>query len=449
MKNWIIVCEKTSLATELLQCEFDFECVELQNINTQTVQSKNIIYVGNTDYCAFPKNGYRIKSLKTKYDTQVIILSGCDEINTAYAVVTFTQEFLVEALNAHKHNGPYFFNRLFTDPMPEYDKSFTPAIKNRAIWTWGYVIYDYRKFIDNMLKLRLNMLVIWNDYPPENAKEVVEYAHKNGIKIIWGFAWGWGVDCSKIDVQNLDTISEDVINKYKNDYAHLDGDGVYFQSFTELETEKIGDIVIAEAVTELVNKIADKLLKLYPDLYLQFGLHATSVKDKLDYIKNVDPRVTIFWEDCGAFPYHYIPKNTEGFEETVNFTEKIKNLRDGGFGTLFKGMTCLDWTTFKHQEDTFVLGECSEEFINRRTAEKEKIWKYLQAYWITNAHYVKELLEKLDSDTLVGALIEDGMLESGLWYPAALYAQMLWDNESTSEELLNKVALMPQVKFAN
>ena len=61
-------------------------------------------------------------------------------------------------------------------------------------------------------------------------------------------------------------------------------DGIYFQSFTELNQDAIDGVLIAEAVTRFVNYTSTKLFERYPKLELQFGLHANSVKDKLEYI---------------------------------------------------------------------------------------------------------------------------------------------------------------------
>lgn len=41
-------------------------------------------------------------------------------------------------------------------PLPDFELNSRPAVKNRGIWTWGHVIYDYRSFIDNMVMLKLN-----------------------------------------------------------------------------------------------------------------------------------------------------------------------------------------------------------------------------------------------------------------------------------------------------
>ncbi len=452
--EWILVYEKSCKAVEMVSAAINdylpylLRCVKSDDTADAEAERGNIVYIGrNSDYPA-PENGYRIVSHKSETGAERIILSANDEINLMYAVVDFENKFLVNVRNADIHQPTYYFNKPFEDPMPEYDETFVPSVKNRALWTWGYCIYDYKGYIDNMLKLKLNMLVIWNDYPPINARELVDYAHQNGVKIIWGFSWGWDLDCTKADVSALDALSDEIIKNYKRDYAHLGGDGIYFQSFTETSEEKIGDVLIAEAVTYLVNKTAGKLLETYPSLHIQFGLHATSVKQRLEYIRNVNPSVYIVWEDCGAFPYDYIPKKTEGFEETLKFTDELMGLRDGGFGCVLKGMTCLDWTTFKHQPGRFAIGGHSERFIEERTREKSEIWRYVQAYWIRNAHFALDLIKHFDENTVAQALVEDGMFERGIWYPVALYAEMLWNNTRSAADILAETALIPNVRFA-
>lgn len=452
--EWILVYEKNCKAVEMVNASITdylpylLRCIEKSSLSDAELAAHNTVYIGDSaDYPA-PDNGYRIASYKSKDGAERIVLSAHDEVNLMYAAVDFRNKFLVKVRNADIHTPIYYFNEPFTAPMPEYDECFSPSIKNRALWTWGYCIYDYKGYIDNMLKLKLNMLVIWNDFPPINAAELVRYAHENGIKVIWGFSWGWGTDCSKADVSDLNGLSDEIIETYNRDYAPLGGDGIYFQSFTEIREEKIDGVLIAEAVTDLVNKTSKSLLEANPDLYIQFGLHALSVKNKLDYIKNVNPAVDIIWEDCGAFPYAYIAKNTESFEKTAELNNKIMHLREKGFGCVLKGLTCLDWSTFKHQPGRFVIGGHSEKFIEERTREKAEIWRYVQAYWIRNAEYALEIIKSFDEDTVVQALVEDGMFESGIWYPVALYAEMAWNNKRDIKDILSETALMPDVRFA-
>lgn len=452
--EWILVYEKNCKAVEMVSAAMTdylpylLRCVKSDELTKEEAAKTSTVYIGRSSQYPAPENGYRIVSYKAESDAERIVISADDDINLMYAAVDFGNKFLVNVRNADIHQPTYYFKKPFEDPMPEYDEAFVPSVKNRALWTWGYCIYDYKGYIDNMLKLKLNMLVIWNDYPPVNAKALVDYAHENGVKVIWGFSWGWGLDCAKADISDLDSLSNEIIKTYNRDYAPLSGDGIYFQSFTETSEERIGDVLIAEAVTRLVNKTAGKLLETYPNLHIQFGIHATSVKKRLEYIKNVNPSVYIVWEDCGAFPFDYIPKKTEGFDETALLIDDLIGLREGNFGCVLKGLTCLDWSTFKHQPGRFAIGGHSERFIENRTCEKTDIWRYVQAYWIRNAHYALELIRHFDENTIVEALVEDGMFERGIWYPVALYAEMLWDSTRSAADILGTVALMPNVRFA-
>ena len=41
-------------------------------------------------------------------------------------------------------------------------------------------------------------------------------ADEFGIKVIWGFAWGWSRDCAKIDVDALSQLAEDILRNTAN-----------------------------------------------------------------------------------------------------------------------------------------------------------------------------------------------------------------------------------------
>ncbi len=451
MKKWIIVYETYNTAVKKVFAAVSeyitVSCVKLSDVSTEDLNFQNLIYVGKNPYIEAPKGGHRIKAFKEN-ERQIIVITGDGDVNTLYGAVDFKNKYLVKAKNADIHQPVYYFYKLFVDDMPDYDESFIADTKNRALWTWGYVIYDYKGYIDNMVNLKLNMLIIWNDCVPVNAKELVDYAHKNGVKVVWGFSWGWGLNCVETDVTRLDKITEEVLATYERDYAPIGGDGIYFQTFTETSEEKIGDVLIADAAVRLVNDTSEKLLMKYPGLYIQFGLHATSVKNKLEFIKNVIPEVSIIWEDCGAFPYRYMAKNINDYDKTLGFTKEIKNLRDGGFGVILKGMTALDWSTFVHQPGPFVIGEYEPGFVDKKAEEKRPIWKYIQSYWIKNAEYAKRMIDLYDENTTVGALVEDGCFEKYAWYPVALYAEMLWDKSRDVKDILCDTGLMPDVYFA-
>lgn len=239
-----------------------------------------------------------------------------------------------------------------------------------------------------MARLKLNELVIWNDFAPLNADEIVAFAHGLGIRIIWGYSLGMGSPASKriypIRLPSF-ALEDSVVDTFVRHYAALPGDGIYFQSFTETAEEEHNGQIIADVVVRWVNRVCARILTLKPDLELQFGLHATSVRNRMASIAAVDPRVRIVWEDCGAFPYAYMPENLSGRAETAAFTDELAHLRpNASVGVVFKGMICLDWTTFVHRTAPERIGEASETAIAQRQPMARRIMRLVQSSWLTN-----------------------------------------------------------------
>lgn len=302
-----------------------------------------------------------------------------------------------------------------------------------GIWTWGHVIYDYRGFFKNMKSLKMNKITIWNDFAPLNAKEIIEEAHKNGISVVWGFAWGWDTDCRSIaeslKENRINDIRESVISVFNEQYKDIAADGIYFQSFTELDRREAGGKSIAEYAIELVNSTADNLLKSFPWLNIEFGLHATSVKDDLDVIARTDSRIKIIWEDLGAFPFSYDPLEVEDFEKTYELTKKVINLRGDSekCGFITKGMTKLDWNAFKHASGPLVIGESDREFIKKRQLEKDPLWQNITEGWQKNKGYAEKMFDLFKSSknvVSVQSLTEDGMFENEIKEPVILFSKM-------------------------
>ena len=368
-----------------------------------------------------------------------------------YGCIDFYNKYLSKIEWTDK-SQPYIQNP-FEKELPDFSLTSAPAIKQRGLWTWGHVIYDWRGYIDNMMLLKMNTLIMWNEFPPVNAAEVIDYAHRAGIKVYFGFPWGWTTNCKNIDLNALDALSDSVIDYYEKNYARIGCDGIYFQSFTELSVDSIGGVSIAEAVTDFVNKTAAKVFEKYPHLDLQFGLHASSVKTRLEAISRVDERITIVWEDCGAFPYNYLPNAVDDFDETLDLTNRITTLRgeNESFGAVLKGLTKLDWAEFKYPTGPYYIGVCSERKAKERIERKKDIWRFLEAYWLTNADHAYRTVKAIAADTkgncCLTALVEDGMFERKLHYPVALLAEMLWDAGKETGELINSVALRDYITF--
>jgi hypothetical protein len=305
-----------------------------------------------------------------------------------------------------------------------------------------------------MVKCKMNTVVIWNDHAPLNAREMIDYAHSCGIKLFWGFPWLWDTSCKKFTLKDIEGAPESIFNYYEKNYANLGADGIYFQSFTEVREETIEGKLIAEVVTDFVNKTAALLYEKHPDLKIQFGLHATSVKDRLSFLQKVDPRMYIVWEDCGAFPYSYIPSRVDNFDETVAFTKEIAVLRgkDDRFGVVTKGLTKLDWKQFEHLQGSLYTGVSSKFMKADRVLRKNRIWRSLQARWLRFGKYAYEMAKVLsaskDGDLMVLSLVEDGMFEENIMFPVALYSEMLWDADKDYDRLVESVAFRNYVTFA-
>lgn len=394
---------------------------------------------------AISRDGYVVKVMDQPEDPshKLVLITAKTAAGLYYGAVDFVDDYFAVATSA-EHHPIMLKDEIFDFPLPDYYSASAPAIKTRTVFTWGHPINDYRNYIENMARLRLNQLIIWNDYVPLNAKEIVDYAHEFGIQVIWGFTWGWSRDCTSIDLDSLDALGEEILQTYGQQYQGV-GDGIYFQSFTETDDEKIGGRLIAEAVMNFVNVVSAKLLDRYPDLFIQFGLHADSVKHHLEYIAKVDPRVEIVWENCGAFPYAGDPvaEVEPEYANTLALTKNILNLRENGStGILFKGFLTLDWCgdRFVHQAGPFILGMSDTRLIDHDMPLLRSMWRHFQTGWILNgayAHRMARYVHEADSNATLGMA---GQFAGGIWFAEALCAQILWDCDKPYQEVFEKVS---------
>ena len=385
-------------------------------------------------------------------ENDTVMIEGFDDAGALYGVLDFYHKYIVKF--QHPDTDQYWVNVLEQEHLPDFAYSSAPSVKERGLWTWGHVIYDYRGYLDHMMKLKMNRVIIWNDFLPVNARDIVNYAHARNIKVIWGFAWLWDTNCNRFDLNRLEGCSEEILAKYEAEYATAEGDGIYFQTFTELGKDNIDGVLIAEVAAKFVNRTAGLIYQKHPDLEIQFGLHASSVKNRLEFIKTVDPRIRIVWENCGAFPFSYVPNDLDSFEETKKFVNVIARLRgeDDRFGVVTKGLVKLDWSRFEHAQGAQWIGVCSKQMKKNRVDRKHKIWRYIQAAWLSNADKAYEMVQEMHrikgNDFSVFALVEDGMFEENIMYPVALYAEMLWNCQSDPKSLMQEVALRSYVEFA-
>ena len=450
MKRWTIDCSLTStqalFALETLSASVE-ACAGYPI--TIEASSENCIHMALDT--ALPENAYRLRVSEANEKGQQVWIFGADDNALLYCCMDFVHAYLPRAEASDTSGDPYYFFKLFDDhPLPVIDTVSVPAITHRGLWMWGHCIYDYRKLFENMARLKLNEIIIWNDYLPINHREVVEAAHRLGIKVIWGFAWGWDTGTTRMDLSDnasLQRAADAVLEIYERDYADCGADGIYFQSFTETSRESLNGRLIAQVVVEWVNGIAERLLEKHPNLLLQFGLHASSVKQRLNYIAKIDPRIHIIWEDCGDFPYAYMPCMQSDPAGTRAFTDAMLSLRPGTTtGAVLKGMICLDWSKFEHQRGSYVLGCADETTIQKRLPAAKRIWRYIQSDWMTRGDMCRQTIEQLSAQNVeLYALAEDGVIERGMTLPVALYAAMLWNPGQNFADMLRETARRPDV----
>lgn len=397
------------------------------------------------------REGYSIFAGKSPWnsDRRLMVVAGSDPNGVLYGV----QRLDSVLRTAVGQPDPPDMSAAF-DKMPDFAVTEHPAIDNRGIWTWGYPIYDYRRFLDNMARCRMNMITVWNDCPPLNSREFIDYAHSRGVKVVFGFHWGWGIDdFDPTDAIQRRRMKDDIIHNYLDNYRDLGLDGIYFQTFTEHTKLDMGGKSTAALACEWVNEVAEAILEYSPDLQIQFGLHATSIRERYTDLADLDPRVTITWEDAGCIPYAYDPvtdfnygvfnsaPGLDPLEGTIEYSRQIATFRPGTqFAMVPKGFAWLRWQSEFEHHGPFILGERDAEFISQRAADRQPFWDRINALWLANypmaVRFYREILDCNPPAFTATALIEDGMFEESIQPSVAILAETLWNPRRDEKELL-------------
>jgi hypothetical protein len=403
------------------------------------------------------KEAYHISCFSPAWNPQqrVLCIAGSDPKGVLNGVVDFATLLQGDYIRPERSVE---YQEAF-DGIPDFSITDYPRIQQRGIWTWGYVIYDYLRFLENMARLKMNTLIIWNDCPPINITAILDKAHELGIRVILGYHWGWGLQINPTDEADLEKVKHHVIHEYEKAYAHLDHDGIYFQTFTEVNDLTAGGETMAKHACNWVNSISKALLEKHPDLTIQFGIHASSIMEHYMDLNTLDPRVMLVWEDAGVLPYTYDPVPSSvgtsinlsdlvnSVDKTIAYSKSLIHFRKrGDFAMVAKGWTCLRWgVEFEHHE-SFILGERDPEYIRKRFEERLPRWNYVNQAWFKHypiaQQFYQELLSDHPTSMLVTLLVEDGMFEYTIQPSVTLFAQLLW-NPSISADQLMKMALSP------
>lgn len=328
--------------------------------------------------------------------------------------------------------------------LPDRSLSESPAIGERGIWTWGYPIRDYRNFLDNMARLKMNTLTVWNDIPPVNFREVIDYAAERGIRVIAGFHWGWGKKLDLGDSSTLEKLEQYVMNHFEEYYAKAGLTAIYFQTLTEFPAEN-NEVAARNTrlCCEMVNRVSDSLLKKYPGLRVYFGLHAISIMDNIDLLESVDSRISLVWEDAGMIPFCIEPVTRKSdtrrgwlnqrpdMPATIDYSKRIARLRDRReFMMVAKGFINLRWDNFEHHGAYWMGGQLSQQ-IRRKALENQALNSKFNMLWFRNYPEVlklyREVLAENPRETQVTCLFEDGTLEYAIQPSIALLSAILWN----------------------
>ena len=328
------------------------------------VDKKHVILIGRPDNnpalaaelgdTVVPRGGYVVKT-RTVGGTNVVAIAG----DTPRAVLWGAFEFadivkpdLTDA-SVQWHNMAYEDVFFKLDKLPDFTYATAPEAPVRSLFTWGHVIDDYRLSFREFARSRLNRVILWNEFPPVNAAEVVREAHDWGLDVYWGFAWGWTTDCRDTDLSKTAEIGAAIVREWEDVWSGLPGDGIYFQTFTELGAESIGGRLVAECAVELVNGTARKIRAKRPGLPIVFGLHASSVKKRIEVIEKTDKDVDILWEDWER------ATDAEAEALAMRILESDRHV-----GLVWKALL-QDWTCWAHQPGPYMLGCAGARLLDR------------------------------------------------------------------------------------
>ena len=431
-----ILRDPGSYVLHTLKCEKISEKLPESNAFIIGEWGKNPLLQRFIDKDEIPANGFRIRIVNNpeSADHQLVLIAGDDPAAVLYGVVTCVDDIL-PAMAPDIGSSIRFWDNIFERSLKPCDYADAPQTLVRSVFTWGHPIGNFREYFKNMARLKINRVYLWNDYPPLNAQEIVDFAHSWGIEIFWGYAWGWSTDCAASDLADLNKLSDEIYAKYRDVWSKLPGDGIYFQSFTELRSDKINGKSVAENVIQLVNMTARRILQDKPDLKIVFGLHATSVKKDLPAIAQTDPRLEILWEDCGGFPYYNLLS-----EDTAKDDEFVQSLIDmkRDMGLVFKAQLMQQWVGgFVHQKGSYIMG-CNGEKMHQHDVDiTTPFWREYSALWHRNAPRAYQVAKDIHAVSKHIELNLAAQLNGPVNFPTAFVAEIFWSTNKSCADIID------------
>ena len=388
-----------------------------------------------------PAGGYCVRIIDNPdaEGCQLVLVAGDTPAATLWGAIDFIDDGLPAI--APKHDGHTFMADLFEDPprLAPYESRRAPRSKVRSVFFWGHTVDDLESHFATLARLRFNEVIIWNEYPPVNAADIVACAHSWGISVLWGYSWGWSTDCRKIDFEALDALEDAIVDEWRRVWRPLGGDGIYFQSFTELSQDSINGHPVADMVVSLVNAVCARILAEEPSLRIQFGLHATSVWSRMATIDKTDRRIEIVWENLGGFPYNTCMPTDRARD--FAFTQEVL-AQDRPAGLVFKCQAMLDWSRnrFNHQPGQYIFGNAGAAALAEDCANLDQIWRRYCHDWLMDGRLAYDIVRLAQSRKGVPVTLNlVGNFVGPIHFPTALVAELFWSADEPYEAILSRV----------
>ena len=385
--------------------------------------------------------GYLIRTFHEK-GRNVVLIAG----ETPEAVLWATFDFLdvvVPTLERglSSQHGRYAGTFFRAEKIPEYECRRAPQTVVRSIFSWGHVVDDCRATFREMARARFNRAILWNDQLVVNAREVIECAHSWGVKVYWGFSWGWTLSGKEGKDLDFGKLADDIVDEWRQKWKPMGGDGIYFQSFTETKNREIGGRSIPEAVTELVNGVAARIRAEAPGIDIVFGLHSNSMKREgaEEAIAKVDPSLEILWENCGGFPFWETDGKVSPPDEA--FCDRILALNPS-VGLAWKAQLRIDWKNYVPPAGPFMLGCAGERLLARDRAVTGPRHASFDEDWILNGKsaydFVRHIRAGQHPPKEFNAVAE---YNPPYGFATHCQAELFWSSEEPWEEIAKRARM--------
>ena len=388
-----------------------------------------------------PRGGYLIRTFNEK-GRNIVLIAG----DTPEAVLWATFDFLdvvaptLEGKVTSQH-GRYAGMFFRTAKIPAYECRRQPQTLVRSIFSWGHVVDDYRVTFRELARARFNRAILWNDQLVVNARDVVACAHSWGVKVYWGFSWGWTLSGKEGKDLDFGKLADDIVAEWRQKWKPMGGDGIYFQSFTETRNREIGGRSIPEAVTELVNAVAARIRAEAPGIDIVFGLHSNSMKREgaEEAIAKVDPSLEILWENCGGFPFWETDGKVEPPDEA--FCDRILALNPS-VGLAWKAQLRMDWKNYVSPAGPFMLGCAGEKLLARDRAVTVPRYASFDEDWILNGRlaydFVRHIRAGKNAPKEFNAVAE---YNPPYGFATHCQAELFWSSEDSWEEIAKRARM--------